>query len=53
MTLIQTLLAERLVILVADRRLTWPDGSLADDNFTKSGRMAGRLHRSIHRHLSN
>ena len=35
MTLVQTLMTEDLVILVADRRLTWPDGSVADDNFTK------------------
>ena len=35
MTLVQTLLTEDLVVLVADRRLTWPDGGLADDNFTK------------------
>jgi hypothetical protein len=34
-TLVQTLMTEDLVILVADRRLTWPDGSVADDNFTK------------------
>ncbi|MGY4869797.1 hypothetical protein [Mycolicibacterium elephantis] len=36
MTLVQTLMTENLVILVADRRLTWPDGSVADDNFTKA-----------------
>ncbi len=35
MTLVQTLMTEDLVILVADRRLTWPDGNVADDNFTK------------------
>lgn len=35
MTLVQTLMTEELVVLVADRRLTWPDGSVADDNFTK------------------
>lgn len=35
MTLVQTLLTEDLVVLVADRRLTWPDGSVTDDNFTK------------------
>ena len=28
-------MAEDLIILVADRRLTWSDGRLADDNFTK------------------
>lgn len=28
-------MTEDLVVLVADRRLTFPDGSVADDNFTK------------------
>ncbi len=28
-------MTEDLIILVADRRLTWSDGRLADDNFTK------------------
>jgi hypothetical protein len=34
-TLVQTLMTEDLVILVSDRRYAWPDGSVADDNFTK------------------
>lgn len=35
MTLVQTLFTRERVIQVADRRLTWPDGSVADDNYTK------------------
>jgi hypothetical protein len=35
MTLIQTLFTRDRVIQVSDRRLTWPDGSVADDDYTK------------------
>lgn len=35
MTLIQTLFNADQIIQVADRRLTWPDGSLFDDEYTK------------------
>ena len=35
MTLVQTLFTRERIIQVADRRLTWPDGSVADDEYTK------------------
>jgi len=35
MTLIQTLFTGERIIQVADRRLTWPDGSVFDDEYTK------------------
>lgn len=35
MTLIQTVFSADRVIQVADRRLTWPDGTVADDEYTK------------------
>jgi hypothetical protein len=35
MTLIQTLFTRERIIQVADRRLTWPDGSVFDDEYTK------------------
>jgi len=35
MTLIQTVITDDLIIQVADRRLSRPDGSLFDDNYTK------------------
>jgi hypothetical protein len=35
MTLILTALTRRAVVLAADRRLTWPDGSIADDDANK------------------
>lgn len=35
MTLVQTLFNRSRIIQSADRRLTWPDGSVADDDYTK------------------
>lgn len=35
MTLVAVVATSDLIVLAADRRLTWPDGSLADDNANK------------------
>lgn len=35
MTLIQTLVTDEVVIQVSDRRLTWPDGTVATDEYCK------------------
>lgn len=43
MTLILTLLAREHIVQVADRRLTWPDGRLADDDTNKAVFYCGRV----------
>ena len=50
MTLVQTLFTQERIIEIADRRLTWPDDSVADDEYTKARVLEPDILRRVHRH---